>query len=166
MKVSTATTSSFSAMTLHMGQLQSISVPALWWFWWSIQYCIQSIQTGWNIETTTLPGHQLTVVVSHAVALLRIMNGPQRTAVFRKEFLSYRLFGYKRNIPVLCLTWSGSHYQRSYRKSNRKSWPEDITLAHTILLEIITGSLTGSKIGSQTRSRNQKVITGSHILKS
>ncbi len=31
------------------------------------------------------------------------MNGPQRTAVFRKEFISYTLFGYKRNFSVPCL---------------------------------------------------------------
>ncbi len=37
------------------------------------------------------------------------MNGPQRTAVFRKEFLSYSFFGYERNIPLSSLTWSGIH---------------------------------------------------------
>ena len=34
------------------------------------------------------------------------MNGPQRTAVFRKEFLSYSSFGYQMNLSVPCLTWS------------------------------------------------------------
>ncbi len=37
--------------------------------------------------------------------LYNLMNSPQRTAVFREEFLSYSLFGYKRNIPVPCPTW-------------------------------------------------------------
>ena len=35
-----------------------------------------------------------------------LMNGPRRTAVFRKEFLAYSLFGYKRSPSVPCLTWS------------------------------------------------------------
>ncbi len=30
------------------------------------------------------------------------MKGPQRTAVFRKECLSYSLFGYTRNLSVPC----------------------------------------------------------------
>ena len=34
---------------------------------------------------------------------------------------SYSLFGYKRNIPGPCLTWSGSHNQQSYQKSKQKS---------------------------------------------
>ncbi len=55
-KSSTATTSSFSAELLHMRQLQSIGVPALWWFRWSIQYSIQSI------------------CFSYSVALLRMME--------------------------------------------------------------------------------------------
>ncbi len=35
-----------------------------------------------------------------------ILNGPKPTAVSRKEFLSYSLFGYKGNLSVKCLTWS------------------------------------------------------------
>ena len=38
MKSSTATTSSSSAMSLHIRQPQSIGVRVLWWFRWSIQY--------------------------------------------------------------------------------------------------------------------------------
>ena len=31
------------------------------------------------------------------------MNGPQRTCVFRKEFTTYSLFGYKRNLLPTCV---------------------------------------------------------------
>ncbi len=34
------------------------------------------------------------------------MNGPQRTAVFCKEFLSYSWFRYNKNLSDQCLTWS------------------------------------------------------------
>ncbi len=50
MEVSTATSSAFSVKSLIVRELQPTSVPALWYFWGSIQYNIQknpfSIENG------------------------------------------------------------------------------------------------------------------------
>ncbi len=49
--------------------------------------------------------YQVTRIHQQHAMVAVVMNGPQRTAVFRKEFLSYSWFRYKRNLSDPCLIW-------------------------------------------------------------
>ena len=108
-------------------------------------YVMNSLPVPWN------DGNCLILTVEHDDGILAefdardvsmttcndiiIMNGLQRTAVFHKEFPSYSLFGYKRKLPVPCLSYDHEMSDK-IRKDERKDELTDGQLAVLIFARL------------------------------